>query len=258
MFPTPIDSFTLFGHRFEVFGLFVALAIALGAIMMDREMERLRFSKKESARIFWWILVFGLYTSHYVEIFFYHPYRLENPKWSLFLNPLNGMSSTGGFLGAAASFLFMKRWLKGRWLEVADAAVVSLLAGWAIARLGCTFAFDHPGRLSNFFLAFEHPEGGSRHNMGFYEALYTLLVLIPAAWILHRRKSPPGSQLAMACILYAPVRFGMDFLRATDLRHSDLRYLGLTFAQYATISFLLSGLWLLRQIGTKNKKIGYT
>ena len=35
--------------------------------------------------------------------------------------------------------------------------------------------------------------------------------------------------------MYAPVRFGLDFLRATDLARPDERYAGMTPAQWACL-----------------------
>ena len=248
MLPYPINTITLFGYPVGLFTLLVALSIIVGTLIMDREMERLGFSGKESSKIILGILISGLYTSHFVALFFYNFDRLGEAGLMAYIDPLNGMSSTGGFLGAAVSFLFMKRWIKGQELQVKDAAVWSLVMGWGLARLACTMAFDHPGSLSGFFLAFDHPVGGPRHNLGFYEMLYTLLVLVPAAWYLKKRHPPPGSQVALVCLLYAPARFLMDFLRATDLVPSDVRYYGLTFAQYATVFLLLAGIWLVTRI----------
>lgn len=240
--------------------LFVGASIAIGTFVMDREMEDLGFSGTETVKIIFIFLVSGLYTSHFVALFVYNFDRLGEAGLMDYLDPFNGMSSTGGFLGAAVAFIFMKRRIGDRAWKVGDAAILSLVTGWAIARLGCTFAFDHPGSLTNFFLAFEHPEGGPRHNLGFYEMLFALLILIPAAWTLKKKNPPPGSQVAIVCLLYAPARYIMDFLRATDTTHADIRYLGLTFAQYACILLFLVGLWMFNNMGVREfffrKKMG--
>lgn len=248
MFPYPVHSVTLFGQSIGLFTLFTVAAIAVGSFAMDREMERLGFSATDTLKTTFLILFTGLYSSHFVALFFYNYENLAGAGWTAYLDPLNGMSSMGGFLGAAASFLLMRRWIKGRELQVADAAIWSVVLAWGIARLGCTFAFDHPGSLSNFILAFDHPSGGPRHNLGFYEMLYSFLVLLPAAWYLRSKRPPPGSQIALACLLYAPARFFMDFLRSSDIPGSDVRYLGLTFAQYGTIFLLMAGVWVVARI----------
>jgi phosphatidylglycerol:prolipoprotein diacylglycerol transferase len=131
------------------------------------------------------------------------------------------------------------------WMRHADVIVQALVLGWVFGRLGCTVAFDHPGQVSHFFLAEEYKDGLPRHNLGFYEFLYTLVVMLPAILWLFRRRPKPGVISATALILYCPIRFVLDFLRSTDREGSDLRYLGLTPAQYATIGLLILGVWLL-------------
>jgi phosphatidylglycerol:prolipoprotein diacylglycerol transferase len=49
--------------------------------------------------------------------------------------------------------------------------------------------------------------------------------------------------------MYAPVRFGLDFLRARDVTRPDERYAGLTPAQWACIATVGIGLWLMTRKG---------
>ena len=111
-------------------------------------------------------------------------------------------------------------------------------------RLGCTVSGDHPGPRTNFFLAFPYGDG-PRHNLGLYEMLFTLLVIVPANLMLNRRKPPVGSFLALDCLLYGAGRFALDFLRATDLPDADPRYFGLTLAHYCSLAVFVFGLWML-------------
>ena len=46
-----------------------------------------------------------------------------------------------------------------------------------------------------------------------------------------KKPRPPGHVIGLAALMYAPVRFGLDFLRATDVALPDQRYAGLTPAQ---------------------------
>ena len=46
-------------------------------------------------------------------------------------------------------------------------------------RLGCTLVHDHVGSRSEFLLAIRFPDG-ARHDLGLYELLYTVAVLVPA------------------------------------------------------------------------------
>ncbi len=68
--------------------------------------------------------------------------------------------------------------------------------------------------------------------------LYTV-VLAGALWLLNRKKRFPGFVVSFLAVTYAPVRFGLDFLRTVDKR-----YLGLTPGQYFSIALFLLGIWL--------------
>lgn len=59
-----------------------------------------------------------------------------------------------------------------------------------------------------------------------------------------------GFYLGLLPILYAPVRFGLDFLRATDLEQGDARYFGLTPGHYSAIVLLAAGVAFLRWVQT--------
>jgi phosphatidylglycerol:prolipoprotein diacylglycerol transferase len=56
----------------------------------------------------------------------------------------------------------------------------------------------------------------------------------------------PGFFLALFSAAYAPIRFVMDFLRNTDLDQADVRWGGLTPAQYGMLLLTVVGLVLLR------------
>ncbi len=81
------------------------------------------------------------------------------------------------------------------------------------------------------------------------EALLTLPLCIAFAFAFAFRKPRrPGVYIAAACLYYAPVRFLLDSLRATDVLHPDARYLGLTPGQYAALVMFGYGLWLLGRL----------
>jgi phosphatidylglycerol:prolipoprotein diacylglycerol transferase len=144
----------------------------------------------------------------------------------------NGMDSFGGFFGALVGLALYFR--RRPWVRHADVLLQALVMGWVFGRLGCTLVHDHVGRRTDFFLAIQFP-GGARHDLGLYEFLFTLLILVPAVLWINRRPRPAGTTLWVIPLLYAPVRFLLDFLRHTDLPNPDPRYAGLTSSQYASL-----------------------
>jgi len=89
------------------------------------------------------------------------------------------------------------------------------------------------------------------HDLGWYEFLYLVLVLVPVVLLVDRRRRgalSSGTFLGVFILLYMPVRFGLDFLRV-----SDARYGGLTPAQWLAALLLLALpiWWRLRPMGVR-------
>jgi phosphatidylglycerol:prolipoprotein diacylglycerol transferase len=171
---------------------------------------------------------------YYPDVVWRHPLSLVSFNFSL--------SSYGGFLGAALGVALY--WVCYRhktrlspW-KAGDAIAVGWSAGWFFGRLGCTIAHDHPGRHTDFFLAVRYPDG-PRHDLGFYEWLFTM-GLIVLVFSLRRKQLPPGRLMGIVCVCYGPVRFLLDFLRV-----GEKQYLGWLPSQYFSVVLLLFGLWVL-------------
>ena len=63
--------------------------------------------------------------------------------------------------------------------------------------------------------------------------LFLSLVVVPLFQLWQRRDKPGGFYLIAFPVLYLPVRFGLDFLRV-----ADVRYAGLTPAQWVALAVL--------------------
>ena len=63
------------------------------------------------------------------------------------------------------------------------------------------------------------------HDLGLYELLFTIVMTV-ILFAYNRKPRPPGRIIALAALMYAPARFVLDFLRATDVARPDERYLG--------------------------------
>lgn len=186
------------------------------------------------------VLVGGFVGAHLVDRLIYFPTEtLKDPLTLLWF--WQGISSFGGLLGgtvAAALFIRRERLAAIRWRYL-DAIAYAFVFGWIFGRLGCFTAFDHPGAPTHFFLGETYRDGVVRHNLGLYEALYFVVLAMLFAR-LGRRRRAPGFYLGLLCVAYPPVRFGLDFLRIIDVR-----YLGLTPAQWGSLGFVVLGLVLL-------------
>jgi phosphatidylglycerol:prolipoprotein diacylglycerol transferase len=221
------------GLALATFGTLVALGVFAGVAFAERRARAVGLSPRVLYDAIAWALVPGFALAHAVALW-PHLGRAELGlgDWLRFWN---GMSSFGGIAGALLGLWMRFRREPGLLLAVSEVLAPAFVVGWVFGRIGCTLVHDHVGRLSSFPLAIQFP-GGARHDLGLYELLYSALVLLPAALVLVRRPRRPGTIVAWLALLYAPARFLGDFLRATDLPGSDLRYAGLTLAQYCCIA----------------------
>jgi phosphatidylglycerol:prolipoprotein diacylglycerol transferase len=167
-----------------------------------------------------------------------------------------GLSSYGGFFGAAAGIMLF-RYRRGiPVMRLVDPAAFAFPFGWFFGRMGCFVVHDHPGRPSDFFLAVDNYQthgGGelvARHDLGLYEVIWSFVVGLLFLY-LAQKKRKGGTYLALLIMLYAPIRFCLDFLRATGAEGGDDRIYGLTAGQYSSIAFLLFGAFLLRKVLTE-------
>jgi len=133
---------------------------------------------------------------------------------------------------------------------------VGLWLGWGIGRVGCFLIHDHPGTLSHFMLAVKYP-GGARFDLGLMESILGFLLFGIFALLFSRlTKIRSGLVVGWSVACYAVARFFLDFLRATDLPGSDVRYGGLTPAQWGmlTVVAVLTFKLIYDRMGRVNEK----
>jgi phosphatidylglycerol:prolipoprotein diacylglycerol transferase len=220
----------------EPFGILVALGCVAGWLVARREASLRGLDPAAIDGCLFWALVPGFFASRLFELAFYHPAQLIAQPWSV-LFFWQSMSSFGGFIGGAAGTLGYFHHTRRPLMPYAECLLVGFVVGWFFGRLGCTIVHDHPGIHSDFFLAVRYPDG-ARHDLGFYEWLFTIVMAI-VIFRMDRARLPPGLLIGGVCLAYAPVRFLLDFLRV-----ADIRYYGLTAGQYACVTLFGVGLWL--------------
>lgn len=253
--------------QLQVWGIFVALGLLAAVLFAYKLARKYLLSGEVILDLAVWILLGGLLMARVFHVVFYEPvYYLANP-FDVLKFWQGGASSLGGFVGAALmAWLFIKK-RKFKYQEILpyfDIAVLSLWLGWAIGRLGCFMIHDHPGRLSNFFLVVNFPNG-ARHDLGLYDSLLALILFISYGLLFKKLvKWRWGLAAVLSFMDYALARFFLDWLRAdTSIPGGDIRYLFLTPAQWGmAVVFLLLTAWLVwyyfrgRQSISKTKKIG--
>ena len=238
----------------HAFGVTVAVGLWLGLAMAERRFARAALDPAIGARLIGWMLAGGILGAHLFSVLLYFPDQLRADPW-LLLRVWEDVSSFGGIAGGLlGAFLFFST----RTPQITSRARLAFLdviafvfpVGLALGRLGCTLAHDHPGTITTFPLAISLRTAAAHtfirgvydgagqalpavadnmgfHDLGLYECLFLIFVVIPAFRYLDRRRREPGFYVAAFAILYLPVRFALD-----SLRIADERYLSLTPGQW--------------------------
>jgi phosphatidylglycerol:prolipoprotein diacylglycerol transferase len=196
------------------------------------------------------------------------PSALWPSNWPLVLRIWDGISSYGGFIGGAIGFAIYVWWKRLPARLLADVTIVGLLPAFTIGRIACTVVSDHIGAAADpgawySFLAMDYPRklnlghlgetypGTSEFirawNLGLLEFLYLVPLCAVVLYVAFRpsKRPPAGFVTVLTGVLYAPVRFFLDFLRPED---TDPRYLGLTFAQWSSLLAFAVALYAARRI----------
>lgn len=242
----------------QPFGILVAIGVLLGAWVGRKRAAQLGIDENPIRTLTGYLLVFGFLGAHWFDALFYNWDRLvEHPL--LFFKVWDGISSYGGFLGAAVGFAaFCKVHKVHRPLAYADITISGTLLGFTFGRLGCTLVYDHPGQPTDWWTGMEYPFGSLRvhgiapgehlHNLGFYEFVFLVVLgLVILAITRVGRRMPVGFIPGFVALNYGVVRFFLDYLRYTS---TDPRYAGLTFAQWVSVATAVIGVVVLHRAFT--------
>jgi phosphatidylglycerol---prolipoprotein diacylglyceryl transferase len=228
----------------QPFGMLVATGVLVGAYVARKRAETLNIDEDHLRRVIGWILVTGFIGAHIFDVLAYQMDELkEDPL--LLIKVWAGISSYGGFIGGAIGFfVYTKKIGKVPVVPYADVLGWGLLVGFTFGRVGCAIVHDHLGRpAGDFFLAIDIPQkiamqmptvqaAGPHHDLGLYELIYLLFLVIPVTYLITRKFKIVGLNAAIMIIMYAAVRPFLDYFRFTE---TDPRYAGFTFAQWMSI-----------------------
>ncbi len=261
------------GLTIQWFGILAASGVLTGAYLGRKYGDRHGIDDEDLRGMTAWVVASGFVGAHIFDVLAYQNDKLAKDP-ILLLRLWEGISSYGGFIGGALGFAFFVWWKRLRPGVWADLTAVGLLSGFTVGRIGCTVVHDHMGRATDFVLGVDYPAGEVKaracevvgkmyvcpdwaegmtgvqrmHNLGMYELMYLLPVNAVVMFLAFRKKQSPAGLIAVLTgLLYAPVRFFLEYLRFNE---TDPRYVGLTFAQWMSIVALGTALgfayWLVK------------
>jgi phosphatidylglycerol:prolipoprotein diacylglycerol transferase len=225
-------TFYLGGIPVHLFGLALALGIALALLLVKLECRRRQFPYAPVLDLLSWSILAGIAGARLVYVGMNAGHYLQAPQ-EIVMVWRGGLSFAGGVLGGAAAAFLGGKGLGRPLSDLADLVAPGLAAGYAVARLGC----DVYGKITNLPWAIP-VYGDLRHPVQYYSALGAALIFV---MLWQRRQQLTGGRLfALYLVLYALSRSAIELFR-------DGPMLGpLTLTQMVMVPVALAGLVVLK------------
>jgi phosphatidylglycerol:prolipoprotein diacylglycerol transferase len=198
------------------YGALLAVAFLVAIFLATRQAERVGLTADFIADLGIVVILSAVVGSRLFHILFYDlHYTLEHPRELLRVRQ-TGMVFYGGLIFAVAAGMIFCRVKRAPIMRVLDVAAPSIAIGQAIGRIGCfmsgccygeptwvPWAVTFPGR--------EYP----RHPTQIYESLATLGIFFILVRF-RKRTTGDGKTAWLYVVLYAVVRFALEFLRGDN------------------------------------------
>jgi phosphatidylglycerol:prolipoprotein diacylglycerol transferase len=226
-------------------GLFTALAVGVALAVAGRAIQRAGFDKEKVWSVITWAMAGGLIGA---RAFYYldHPELLRAGPAEVLAVWQGGIAVYGSFLGGIVGGYARARLLRLAPWPLLDLAVVPMLVGQAIGRVGCLINGDAWGGPTGlpWAVIYRHPDallpaslhGLPTHPYPLYELGWDALV-VSALLIAGPRLRRPGDRFLLGAVGYGVGRFWLSFVRQE-------RALAFGLQEAQLVALLTSGLAL--------------
>ena len=233
-------------HWYGLMYLLAFLAIWWSVPRLQKYRE-LSLSKEQISSLLTYGILGTLIGGRLGYVVLYAPEYFGEHPWEILAVWNGGMASHGGFIGVAiAIWLFCRKHSVNFW-KLADVLVVPIALGLAFGRIGNFINLELYGPITTLPWGMEIPgEFGLRHPTPLYAVLKNLLIASSCFYFLRTAKKP-GSTLGIFLILYAILRFLIEYVRIETAAGFDIGIFELTRGQALTIPVFLIGLYILRR-----------
>ena len=200
------------------YGILLALAVSIGAILVLREAERQGINTDHVLNIILIVVPFAFLGARLYYVVFNWSYYSRYPSEILAIWH-GGLAIHGGLIGGfLVAFFLLKKYRINFW-QAADIAAPSIILGQALGRWGNFFNQEAYGyEVDPEVLPWAmYIDGAYRHPTFLYESLWNLGVFFFLLWLKGRKGLPRGDVFLAYVVLYSVGRFFIEGLRTDSL-----------------------------------------
>lgn len=224
------QSFTLGPLTVRYYGLFMALAAALGFYLAQKRAKRYGITRQQAESLMLWLIMGGFLGARLYHIFSSFAYYSRHPVDALKVWN-GGLSIYGAVLGGLITLWLYKKFTAYSLQLTAflNWLTPSLLLGQIVGRFGNFFNYELYGYPTSLPWKMFVPEGFRNpgflnssffHPLFLYEQLGNLLILF---YILRREKQGKSNLFIWYVLLYNILRFALEFIRIDSVFWGSLR-----------------------------------
>ncbi|WP_083511573.1 prolipoprotein diacylglyceryl transferase [Alicyclobacillus acidiphilus] len=234
-----------FGHfMVRAYGLVVLLAIFLGAQVA---ITLARFTAKKFEEhivpLVYTVVIAAIIGARFWQVFFFEPsYYLAHPVEIIAIWQ-GGLSIQGGIIGGILAGIWYSRRHHLPFWELADTLAPAIILGQGIGRIACLLNGDAFGSPTGASFGLVYPPGTLAYQTYGNQPLWPAevwesqadMVIFAVLFALSRRRMPKGTLFLTYNVLYAAVRFGLEFLRGDSPRY----LFDWTAAQWTSVAVII-------------------
>ncbi len=246
-----IDGFSIFGLEIKFYGILIALGMVLGVFVACKLAKYKHLKSDDIILLALYVLPLAVIGARlYYVIFSEHSYTF----WEIFEIWNGGMAIYGGVIGGAIGVVLYCVIHKKNFIDIADIAVVALILGQGIGRIGCYFAgccygIEVTDPSFMWFPLSTQINGVWHLSTFFYESLCDFIIFFVFLLLFRKKVKTRGVMLSLYLISYGAVRCIIETFRGDSL------YIGsMKVSQLLSLILMVVGIILLLVIYTKKRK----
>jgi len=251
------EIFQIAGLEITWHGLFTALGVLVGVAMAAFLARRAGIDDDTIYNAALCLVVGGIIGARVLYVL-EHLGDFRDDPGEVFAIQTGGISIYGALIGGTLGAAAYAAWRRlPRWGAMADAAAIGAILGMAVGRVGCLINGDIFAKTTDWPIGvvYTHSDSPShaiyssvtpelaQHPVTAYEIAGDLVIFVLLLFVLRRFFKRDGMIFFAWAFLYSAMRFGISFLRGTDIGGywvgDDLVVGGLRVAQLIALAIMV-------------------